>query len=83
MRSFIIGLSLLVATPVLAQQTAADPLVFQRILNTAIAQRNQMNNAALQEAAIAAGTIEKLTDDLAKAQARIKELEVKPDVKKD
>lgn len=60
----------LVSSPALAQQQP-DPAFLQRALASMQNQRNQAMDAAARAEAIAAG----LSDDLAKAQARVKELE--------
>lgn len=70
-------LACLLATPAFAQQ-APDPAMLQRAIVALQGQRNQAaDNAAALEVRAAA-----LADDLAKAQARIKELEPKPDAPK-
>jgi hypothetical protein len=56
-------------------QTPADPAILQRVLATTQAQRNQLLDALNVSDARTAG----LADELAKAQARVKELEPKPD----
>lgn len=63
----------LIATPALAQQQPADPVFMQRAIQALQAQRNQAQDAQAIETARATG----LSDDLAKAQARVKELEDK------
>lgn len=60
-----------------AQQQPADPAFLQRAVTALQAQRNQALDAAAAHEARAAG----LADDLAKAQARIKELEPKDGAK--
>lgn len=74
MKRALIALCLFAATPALAQQ-APDPVFLQRALTAMQAQRNQAMDAQAISTAQAAG----LADDLAKAQARIKELEPKLD----
>lgn len=79
-RSVVLAFAVLATTAAIAQPAppAVDPALLQRALNVLQAQRNQaMDSAAIAEAR-AAG----LTDDLAKANARIKELEPKPASKK-
>lgn len=63
----------LVASPALAQQQP-DPALQQKIIMVLQEQRNR----AQDEAALLAARATILADDLAKAQARIKELEPKP-----
>ena len=70
-----LGLSLL-AAPALAQQQA-DPAMLQRALGAVQVQRNQAFDLAASWEARANGLAEELT----KAQARIKELEPKPETK--
>lgn len=65
----IVILLMLAAWPALAQQQPPDPAFMQRALGALQAQRNQAKAAGL-------------ADDLAKAQARIKELEGKQEEKK-
>lgn len=72
LRKLITASALLVATPAFAEQP--DPALLQRALQAMQAQRNQAMDAAAIENAKAAG----LADDLAKANARIKELEPAP-----
>lgn len=68
----IFVLFLLLASPAFAQQ-APDPAFLQRALTALQTQRNvAMDSAAVAEAKLAA-----MADELAKAQARIKELEPK------
>lgn len=74
---WLIVLMLLVPLPVLAEQP--DLQVLQRAVSILQAQRNQAQDSAAAAEVKAAG----LADDLAKAQARIKELESKPVDKKD
>lgn len=70
---------LLLTTPALAQQQSSpDPAFMQRAISSLQVQRNQAMDAAAINEAKAAG----LADDLTKAQARIKELEKKPEEKK-
>lgn len=64
-------LGLLFATPVFAQQP--DPAFMQRAIPILQTQRNAALDQAVAEKARADG----LADDVAKAQARIKELESK------
>ncbi len=72
MRLLISAILLVLTIPALAQQPL-DPAFLQRALGALQAQRNQAMDAAAVSEAKAAG----LADDLAKAQARIKELETK------
>lgn len=79
MKAFIVVAILTLAMPALAQQQQiSDPAMLQRMLALAQAQRNQFLDAYTVAEAHAVG----LAEDLAKAQARIKELEPKPDEKK-
>lgn len=71
----ILFLASLLSTPAFAQQP--DPAVLQRAITVLQAQRNQALDSAASEAVRAEG----LSDDLAKARARIKELEPKPEQK--
>jgi hypothetical protein len=72
----IILLSLaLLSTPAFAQQS--DPAFLNRAIAVLQAQRNQALDSVAAERARADG----LSDDLAKAQARIRELEPKPEAK--
>ena len=78
-RSVLIVLSLLASTPVWAQQAnvtqeqANNPAFLQRVIGSMQGQRNVSNDAvAVLEAKVAG-----LTDDLNKANAKIKELEDK------
>jgi len=67
---------LLLATPAVAQQQQQpDPAFLQRALASMQSQRNQ----ALDSAAIADAKAAGLAEDLAKAQARVKDLEHKAD----
>jgi hypothetical protein len=69
---------LLLASPAFAQQQPNDTAFQQRAIAALQAQRNQaMDNAAAQQA-----RADGLAADLATAQARIKELEPKPDAPK-
>lgn len=74
----IIIVILLLASPTFAQQQPVDPAVMQRVINSLQAQRNQALDAAASQEVRAVG----LTEDLSKAQARIKELESKIEEKK-
>ena len=74
----IFGAILALTSPAIAQQAPPDPAVLQRALSALQAQRNQAMDAAASAEIKAAG----LAEDLAKAQARIKELEPKPDAPK-
>lgn len=65
-------LACLIATPAFAQQQA-DPAFMLRAIPVLQAQRN----AALDQAAAEKARADGLADDLAKAQARIKEMEPK------
>jgi hypothetical protein len=70
-RNLILIVVLLLPSATLAQQ--ADPAFLQRAVSVLQTQRNEALNAAAAQQARADG----LADDLAKAQARIKELEQK------
>jgi hypothetical protein len=72
MKRFAILLLLLAASPASAQQQP-DPQFMQRAIAALQTQRNQALDTAAGAEARAAG----LADDLARAQARIKELEQK------
>jgi len=74
MKRLVLASLLFAATPAFAQQQP-DPAFMQRALNALQAQRNQ----ALDAAAIADAKAGGLADDLAKAQARIKEMEAPKD----
>lgn len=65
------------AMPALAQQqqSPSDPALLQRMLSIALGDRAQLLNSLTETQARNQG----LTEDLAKAQARIKELEPKAD----
>lgn len=65
--------AVLLASPAFAQQQP-DPRFMQRAIAALQSQRNQ----ALDAAAGAEARAAELADDLARAQARIKELEPKP-----
>jgi hypothetical protein len=73
MKRLLVAAALLAASPALAQQQA-DPAFLNRALTALQAQRNAAMDQAAGEKARADG----LADDLAKAQARIKELEKPP-----
>lgn len=73
MRRLIFVFALL-PTVALAQPQQTDPAVLQRAIAAIQLQRNAAWDAAASAEIRAAG----LADDLAKAQARIKELEPKP-----
>lgn len=69
----LIVAALLLSSPALAQQQPPDPAFLQRALAAMQTQRNQaMDSAAVLEARLAT-----TADDLAKANARIKEMEAK------
>lgn len=73
-RAIIIAASIVTANAAFAQQQQiSEPAMLQRMLTLAQAQRNQFLDAYTVAEAHAAG----LAADLAKAQARIKELEEK------
>lgn len=72
------ALFLFSAMPAFAQQ-APDPAFLQRALGAVEQQRNQALNSQAVAEARAAG----LSDDLAKAQARIKEMETKSEKPKE
>lgn len=65
----------LLASPAFAQQQP-DPALLQKVIGSMQAQRNQAQDTA----AVAEARAAMLSDELAKAQARIKELEPKPDM---
>jgi hypothetical protein len=73
MKRVLTALCLFVATPALAQQ-APDAAFLQRAITVLQGQRNQ----AMDAQAVAAAQVATLTDHLAKAKARIMELEPKP-----
>lgn len=81
MKRALLALTLLSPLPAVAQvPTPPDPAFLQRALGSIQSQRNQ----ALDAAAACEARVVGLTEDLAKAQARIKELEAKeakPDAK--
>lgn len=68
--------SLLLASPALGQQ-APDPAFLQRAITAVQTQRN----LALDAQAVAEAKVATLIEELAKAQARVKELESKTEVK--
>ena len=78
-RSVLIVLSLLASTPVWAQQAnvtqeqANSPAFLQRVIGSMQGQRNVSNDAV----AVLEAKVVGLTDDLNKANAKIKELEDK------
>jgi hypothetical protein len=74
-RALIITAFLFAASSAAAQQQQLDPALMQRTLEVVAAQRNNAMNAAAVTEAKAAG----LAEELAKANARLKELEPKPD----
>lgn len=79
MRVVILYAAVLLAltSPTFAQQ-AIDPAFLQRALDSIANQRNSAQNTAAAQEARAIGAelrVTSLTDELAKAQARIKELE--------
>jgi len=78
-RSIVIAATIALAAPAFAQRQPPDPAVMQRAMNVLQARRNQAFDQAATAEVRAAG----LADDLAKAQARIKELEPKPDAKEE
>jgi hypothetical protein len=57
----------------IAQQTTPDPAIVQRVLETTKAQRNQFLDAFTA----AAARVDALSEELTKANAKIKELEDK------
>jgi hypothetical protein len=75
---FIAALALLqlLVSPAQAQQTSLDPVLLARMLSMTQTDRAGMLNMLTESQARAA----LLTDELARANARIKELEPKPDV---
>lgn len=75
MRSVLIAVVLLLVTPAAAQQqNVPDPAFLQRAIASIENQRNQALSAQVVAEAKAAG----LAEELAKANAKIKELESKP-----
>jgi hypothetical protein len=74
MKKMIFVLSILTASSAFAQEQPADPVLLQRMLGTAIADRNSFLNAATE----ANAKLGIANEELAKARARIKELETKP-----
>jgi TolA-binding protein len=76
-KAIIIGLSMIVATSALAQQTP-DPAFLQRAIGVLQTQRN----TAMDAQVVTEAKVAELTEELAKAQARIKELEAKAEEKK-
>jgi hypothetical protein len=72
MRLIIIALAIVLSGAASAQQP--DPEFLKRAIAAVQAQRN----VALDTAAVAEAKVNSLTDDLAKANARLKELEPKP-----
>jgi hypothetical protein len=81
MKRILIAASLacLIAGPALAQQQPPDPVMLQHALTAVRAQREQ----AFDQSANWEATARRLSDDLAKANARIKELEPKPEAPKE
>lgn len=77
MKTVLAAIFCLAAWAGFAQQ-APDPAFLQRALSALQAQRN----AALDSQVVAEARAAGLTDDLAKATARIKELETKPEAPK-
>lgn len=76
---FAVVLLFLLTSPAFAQlQQGPDPAFMQRALDSIAAQRNNALNAA----AVAEARVAGLTEELAKATARIKELEPKPEPEK-
>jgi hypothetical protein len=63
----------------LAQQTLPDPAFLQKALSAMQAQRNQ----AMDALAVSDAKAQMVAEDLAKANTRIKELEPKPEPKKE
>lgn len=82
LRAVVITAAVLLLSPAHAQP--ADPAFLQRVVPTLQAQRNQ----ALDAAAAAEARVSAITEELGKAQARIRELEAataapKPDATPD
>lgn len=75
MRLIILFTALLWSTSAFTQQQAPDPAFLQRVIVALEQQRTQ----ALTAQAIAEARVGLLSDELIKANARIKELEPKPD----
>jgi septal ring factor EnvC (AmiA/AmiB activator) len=71
--AFAFALAAIAASPALAQQQPSDPLFLQRQLAMTQATRNQLLDAITAAEARIAG----MSEELAKAQTRIKELEQK------
>lgn len=78
MRLILIVAALALASPAFSQQAPLDSAFLQR----AIAAVQTQRNVALDSAAVAEAKVSGLTEELAKANARIKELEAKPEEKK-
>lgn len=66
---------LLSTLPAFAQHQPADPAFLQRAISAMQAQRNQ----AMDAAAVLQARADGLQDELSKAQAKLKELDEKPD----
>lgn len=75
MRLIILFTALLWSTSAFTQQQAPDPAFLQRVIVALEQQRTQ----ALTAQAIAEARVGLLSDELIKVNARIKELEPKPD----
>lgn len=75
MRAALIALLILLASPVFAQQP--DPIFLQKAITAVQTQRN----LAMDAAAVAEAKLAQATEELTKANARIKELEPKPEKK--
>lgn len=71
LRSLIIAF---VLVPALAFAQGPDPIFLQKALTAVQTQRN----LAMDQAAVAEANTRLLSDELAKAQAKIKDLEAKP-----
>jgi hypothetical protein len=74
----IVVIAILALASAASAQQAPDPAFLQRAVTAIQTQRNQALDVAAAQQARADG----LADDLAKAQARIKELEPKSDAQK-
>lgn len=74
---YLRSLLLLLALTSSASAQQPDPIFLQKAITAVQTQRN----LAMDAAAVAEAKAAQLSDDLAKAQARIKELEPKPEKK--
>lgn len=76
MKKLVLLLSITISTPVFAQQPPLPPA--PTFLERAIASVQTQRNVALDAQAVAEAKLAILTEELAKANAKIKELEPKP-----